>query len=103
MSAIEINATFETAVALASAAGLPPLSPSATPLDSLALRGLLPLEGPFADNIAAYDGLATTGAFVQWDEGTHWVAFEVPKMSNLYMNYFTSLAVGEAEIGWRNP
>ena len=96
-------ATFNTAIALATAAGLPPLAPTATPLDALALRGETETEGPFVQNAAAYGSVATTAAFVQWDEGSHWVAFEVPKVSNLYMNYFSSLVAEAPEIGWRSP
>jgi len=94
---------YKTAIALATAAQLTPMKPTATALESLTLRGIQAAPSPFEDNLIGYDGRPTTGAFVQWDGGTHWVAFQSVDVSDLYTDYLTSLIQGNPRIEWRDP
>lgn len=88
---------YRTALAMATAASLPALPPSATPMPGLELRGIADTPSPATENATAYDGPITAG-FSQWEDGSHFVVFQEPRAIDLYRDYLRSAVQGSPTL-----
>lgn len=90
--------SYRTAVALAASARLPVLAPMASSADAIALRGITARPGPLVDNAETFTRVPVTAGFSQWSGGTHWVVFEEPQASDLYVNFLRTTADGTSAL-----
>ncbi|MCO4747598.1 MAG: hypothetical protein KC912_22565 [Proteobacteria bacterium] len=93
----DIQTSFLTAEALASAARMPILAPRLTDAESFALRELPEVVGPLSSNVEAYDGTRVTSAFTQWNDD-HYVVFNDTVAARMYRHFIETSATGAPEI-----
>ena len=87
-----------TALALASAARLPVLTPAASQTLSIDLREIDDVASPAIGNVTAWSGEMLTAAFSQWREGDHFVVFTDPAATAMYEEFFVTTVQGEPTI-----
>lgn len=83
---LDANTPYRGAIAMAGAAGLPPLPPRATGLPPMELRGIGNAVMPASENAGGWEGPVTAG-FSQWYEGSHFVIFQEPRAAQLYQTF----------------
>lgn len=100
----DAHTPYATAIALATAGGVPAVRPLVTTMTALDLRGLTPLLAPVAGNA----GGATAG-LLQWDDSppgaddSHFVIFNRPEAIHAVMRFFESAAYGTGASIERDP
>jgi hypothetical protein len=98
-SGVEDAATpYMTALAMAAAARLPAVHPRASQGNSLDLRGLTDVHSPVVYNATDWRGEPITAGFSQWREGDHFVAFDDPRATAMYEEFFVSTVQGQPTI-----
>ena len=80
-------------LSMTASAGVPLISPIAKQSDAHDLAGLSPLKMPVSLNVETPDGPRTVG-LKQWQDGTHWVAFDTAEGRALWRRFFDDLAKG---------
>ncbi len=75
---------------MVAAAAAPLIRPIAKSSLAHELRGLQPLDMPVAGNFGEL-----TGALKQWQDGTHWVAFDNAEAEAIWIEFFRTLLAGE--------
>lgn len=98
----DIQTSFLTAEALASAARMPILAPQRTQPDAFALRPLPVVNGPLSDNVTAYDGTTVGSAFTQWNDD-HFVVFDDPVAARMYRHFLMTGAQTGTPVIDLNP
>lgn len=85
--------------AMGAAAGLPLILPLAKWSEPHALRGLIPVHKPLSENLAGW-----TAAMQQWQDGSHWVAFNNSEARATWAWFFRSLVEeGVPELAVDSP
>ena len=70
---------------------------------SLDLRGLTDVYSPIVNNAIDWRGEPITAGFSQWREGDHFVAFDDPRATAMYEEFFVSTVQGQPTIVVEEP
>ncbi|MCA9568799.1 MAG: hypothetical protein KC656_13195, partial [Myxococcales bacterium] len=94
---LDANTPYRGAIAMAGAAGLPPIPTRASSMPAVDLRGLENTPSPASANATGYEGPLTAG-FSQWYEGSHYVIFEEPRAAEMYRTFLRTAVDGQPVI-----